>query len=491
MPLLFTEGHADYYSPLDFGAETPLRHVLRLGALDLVRSFSHEGYNLDERIYGYSDNSATALHMYVKDQTKASLLLEMGANPNAKDRLERTSLHCAIYCEQQDLVKELLAHPNIDVNVEDWTGQTPLHYQASTGSFPTLLYDRRVDLGKANKAGITAFASTALWGDETAFRYFVEGPDFAFDRCIGVLSPLICAALQDWKDLTLQLLMRVSDANIHRGFDGKSIVHWAVINGWDDLLQAALTHPKGNVNAIDHSGKTGLHYAAQLSLHKIVRQLLRHGASSRIQDVAGRTAVHTAAVEGAADALRPLILESDFDPDDADEQNRSLVHWAASCDWDYLMKMVLEIPEIDPQKRDHHGRTASHVAALCGCPNVLRALMDYGAFDAADTDAFGNTSLHLAARGQSLTAVEVLLPHFHVHKNRINRWSQTARDVAIVYGSHDIEAMLRDEGLRLQETPVSEFGARVKSAYGEDVLYCQTPDHLALVRNNYKHDREN
>ncbi|KAL8924256.1 MAG: hypothetical protein Q9172_002769 [Xanthocarpia lactea] len=489
MPNHQTRGHAGSYSPMDFVAETPLRHVLRLGALDLVRSFVHEGYDVDENIHNYSDNSITALHKYIVDHITASLLLEMGANPNAEDLIGRTALHRAINYGQQDLVKELLAHPNIDVNFEDSRGQTPLHAQVSSGSFPTLLYDRRVDLGKVNKSGITAFASTALWGDETAFRYFVDRPDFAFDRHTGVLSPLVCAAQQGWKDLALQLIKKVSDANIHRGLDGKSIVHWAVINEWDDVLQAALTHIKGNVNAIDHSGKTGLHYAAQLSLHKIVRQLIRHGASARIQDVAGRTAVHTAAVVGSADALRPLILESDFDPDDADEQNRSLVHWAASCDWDYLMKMVLEIPEIDTKKRDHHGRTASHVAALCGCPNVLRTLMDYDVFDATDTDAFGNTCLHLAARGQSLTAVEVLLPHFHVHKDRINRWGQTARDVAIVYGSHDVKATLQDAGIRLQATPVSKLGSRAKPFYHEYVLYSQTPDHLALVPGNYEHDK--
>ena len=434
-------GHAISRSSF-FYAETPLLHVLRLGALDLVRSFVHEGYNVDERVGGFWRRPSTALHKYTKDPTKASLLLEMGADPNAKDELDRTALHLAIYCNKLDLVKELLAHPNIDVNAEDFAGETPLHYQVSSGSFPTLLYDRRVDVGKANRAGITPLVSSALWGDETAFRYFVDRPDFAFDRHIGILSPLICAAQQDWKDLTLQLIMKVPDVNTHRGLDGKSIIHWAVINEWDDVLQAALTYAEAKVNAMDHSGKTGLHYAAQLGLYKIVRQLLRHGASARNQDVFGRTAVHTAAVEGSADVLRPLILESDFDPDDVDKQNRSLIHWAASCDWDFLMKMVLEIPAIDPKKRDHHGRNASHVAALCGCPNVLRALMDYDTFDATETDAFGNTSLHLAARGQSLTAVEVLLPHFDVLKGRINRWGQTARDVAVVYGAHDMNRRL-------------------------------------------------
>ena len=143
------------------------------------------------------------------------------------------------------------------------------------------------------------------------------------------------------------------------------------------------------------------------------------------------------------------------------------------------MKMVLEMPGIDPKKRDHHGRTASHIAALCGCPNVLRAMMDYDIFDASETDAFGNTSLHLSARGQSLTAVDVLLPHFDMLKGRINRWGQTARDIAVVYGAHDIEIMLERAGLRLQAPRLPEDGPPL---YIELEPYSQTPEHLALLR---------
>ena len=317
---------------LFFHAETPLRHVLRLGALDLARKFIEEGYDVDERVKYLGDNTLTALHRYFKDEAKVSFLLEMGADPNAKDMLDRTLLHLAIYCRKSDLVKELLAHPSIDVNAEDYQGDSPLHYQVFSGSFLTLLCDRRVDVGKVNRTGVTPFSSAALWGDETAFRDFVEHPDFTFGSHIGIPSPLVCAAKQNWKDLTLQLIMKVPDANTHQGLDGKSIVHWAVINEWDDVLQAALTLAKANVNAKDHSGKTGLHYAAQLGLPKTARQLLRYGASARNRDIFGRTAVHTAAVEGSADVLTPLILESDLDPDDADEQKRSLIHWVASCD---------------------------------------------------------------------------------------------------------------------------------------------------------------
>ena len=236
------------------------------------------------------------------------------------------------------------------------------------------------------------------------------------------------------------MVKHTSKANQHRGSDGKSIVHWAVINDWDDVLQIAVSHANAKVNAMDHCGKTGLHYAAQIGLYKIARQLIRYGASARIQDSSGRTAVHTAAIEGFADVLGPLIHESDQDPNDMDEQKRSLIHWAASCDWGPLMRDVLDLPSIETSRRDHYGRTAIHVAALCGCPNVLRVLIDSGCFDVTQVDAFGNTALHLAARGQSLAAVETLLPYLQTHGNRINHWHQTALDVANSYGAWDYRA---------------------------------------------------
>ena len=114
--------------------------------------------------------------------------------------------------------------------------------------------------------------------------------------------------------------MKASDINKHRELDGKSIVHWAVINDRNDVLDAAITHANAKVNAMDASGKTGLHYAAELDLFRIARQLLRHGVSARIQDLFGRTPVLSVAVEVFLITLRLLLHESNSDPDDADEQ---------------------------------------------------------------------------------------------------------------------------------------------------------------------------
>ena len=478
--------HAPINTSLDlYWAETPLRHVLRLKATELVQTFVQSGYDINEWVSS-GDNIhyafETALHRYIRDQSIPMLLLRLGADPNIKDLLDRNALHLAISCNNLELIEELLNHPDIDVNATDVAGETPLHYQVVSGAIPTLLFDRRIDVSKVNNSGITPMSKSAVWGDKDTFKRFINSPNFVLDHHNGVLSPLVCAAQQEWKDITLDLIMKIPEANKHRGLDGKSIIHWAVIRNWDDVLQAAIHHANAKINAMDDSGKTGLHYASQLGLDKIARQLLRYGASARIQDAAGRTAVHVAAIEGFADTLRPLIMESDVDPDDADEQKRSLIHWAASCDWGPIMTTVLDMPSIDPLKRDHHGRTAFHIAALCGCPNILRILIDHDTFDVTDTDAFGNTALHLAARGQSLTAVAILLPHFDIHRNRVNEWSQTALDVAVNYGAEEIETTLIQAGLRYQAYSSKRSRTMREPSSCQSSSYVQTPDDLSLVR---------
>jgi ankyrin repeat protein len=162
------------------------------------------------------------------------------------------------------------------------------------------------------------------------------------------------------------LIAAVRDINIHRGSDRKSALHWAAINDWDEVIHTAVQRSGAEPDLTDISGKTALHYAAELGNHASARRLLRCGASARVKDNFGRTPVQAAAVEGFADVLNLPLLESDLDVNEQDSQGCSLLHWAASWDWNPLMAMVLEQPNIDLLKRNCQCRTALHIAAVCG-----------------------------------------------------------------------------------------------------------------------------
>ena len=144
--------HAADFGPLVFHGETPLRHVLRMDALDLVKVFVQSGYDIDEVVTTYPITSeqynhrylhwSTALHRYVENTRIVTLLLELGANPSIRDSLGCTSLHLAIAKGKDEVVEILLSSPKIDVNIQDFRGETPLHYQATKGAFPSLLADK-------------------------------------------------------------------------------------------------------------------------------------------------------------------------------------------------------------------------------------------------------------------------------------------------------------------------------------------------------------
>ena len=85
-------------------------------------------------IDGQNNIHFTPLHVCAEVglNTSASLLLEMGANYEARDLAGRTPLHCAATCGKGSVVKEL-ASAGAKVNCRDILGMTPLHIAALIG----------------------------------------------------------------------------------------------------------------------------------------------------------------------------------------------------------------------------------------------------------------------------------------------------------------------------------------------------------------------
>jgi ankyrin repeat protein len=440
--------------------KSPLKVAISTGSTSLVKRLVNHGYNINERYtinpwnYFHGSRGGTPLHDFMEEPDWADLLLELGASPNEQDMLGRTPLHLAISTKQMETINKLLSIENIDLNIRDSQGCTALHWAVTRRMVTVihnLLKDQRVNVNIEDNDGRTPFTYAAYWGDQSIMVELLKSSKalLAHQELSG-LSPVICAAQHRWKDMTVDLIRMVPDINVHRGLDRKGIIHWAIINEWDDVLVLAVEQAGAKLNHIDTSGKTPLHYAAELGIPTAARRLLRCGASVHISDNNGRTALHAAAVEGFADVLNVLLQESKFDVNEEDHQRCSLVHWAASWDWVSIMTLVLEQPDLDVVKKDGYGRTALHVAALCGCPNVLEKLLGLDDFDVTETDGFGNTLLHLAARGGSVSVTNMLLDLPALWRHRVNYWGQTALDCASIYNTLDVMEVLRKAGLRFQ-----------------------------------------
>jgi cytohesin len=103
-----------------------------------------------------------------------------------------------------------------------------------------------------------------------------------------------------------QMLARDASLIETRSFDGKTPLHYAVVNARPDMVEWLLAEG-ADPNAADHTGLTPLHVAAALNRRPEARLLIVNGADLAARDVYGDTPLHSAALHGSARVLNDLL----------------------------------------------------------------------------------------------------------------------------------------------------------------------------------------
>jgi ankyrin repeat protein len=170
----------------------------------------------------------TALHWAAsKGQTNiVALLLDRGANPNAKQRSDETPLHFAIEAEHVEVARLLLAK-GADANARNGSALTPLHLAVMQGS---------AELSEA------LIASGA---DVNARDYERE-------------TPLLRAARDGALEIAKMLLAKGATVDA-RDSEGETPLHYACHNGHRDVVELLLA-AGADVNAKDKLGRTPLRW---------------------------------------------------------------------------------------------------------------------------------------------------------------------------------------------------------------------------------------
>lgn len=415
----------------------PLLQLAAIGGfISVIEELLKRGADIDLM----DGNGVTALHWAAGHGNEAvvKLLLDKGAEIDIRNRHGRTPLSWTARYGNDGVVK-LLLDKGAELDTRDNFNQTPLLRAAEYGHFAliNLLLDEGAELDIKDDFDRTPLSWASRNGSELVVKCLLDRGAKMDIRDRDSRTPLSQAAEYEQeslvKVLTLELISRGSNINMHLGADQKGVLHWAAIHAWENVVDLAVEEAGATLDQIDASGRTPLHYAADLGNILVARQLIRLGSSARIKDNAGKTAIQLAAVQGFSDVLTLFLKESDFDINQPDNEGCTLLHWAASWDWASMMKVVIDQPGVNLSKKSGYGRTALHMAALCGCPNVLRVLLELGHYDINQTDAFGNTLLHLGARVGSLEVVKEVLRHPTFDRNRQNKFGQTALDTADVY----------------------------------------------------------
>ena len=165
-----------------------------------------------------------------------TLLLKHGANVNAKDDLEGTPLHYAIYDTPISVIEVLLAN-GADLSIADEYGGTLLHEVASHGfkDLVALFISHGAELNVQNKRGET---------------------------------PLHEAAWQGHKDIAELLIAKGTDVSV-TDINGDTPLHVAALNGHKELYDVLVANG-ADPSAQDTAGKTAFDYAREAAHRRMV-----------------------------------------------------------------------------------------------------------------------------------------------------------------------------------------------------------------------------
>ncbi len=412
-------------------ADLPYLHQMaRDGQLDQVQEWVQaEPDDIDRTdVHGRTPLHMAALMGRVEI---AAYLIAAGADPNSIDEDWRTPLHEAVAGGHTEIVEALLA-ARTQPNARDSLGQSAMHLAAERGSVSLLRM-----LGSAagafearDRNYVRPIHLAAKNGHMDAVEYLLGLGASVDVRDAHGRSPLYWAVLQGHEGIGRRLLD--VEPVIEGDNNNTTPLHLAAAYNFTSIAELLLEHG-ADIQAANRGGHTPVDYALSLgrsgmaefleehaglgipTVHRLIRDgdlqsvqrhLRRYPRDLEITDNRGRTPLHVAAEEGAAD-IAALLLELGADPDSTDENLARPLHKAAERNHVEVAAHLVHA-EAQVNRRDGDGQSALHLAAAKGAVEAVEFLIgEGGVVDIRDVTL--SRPLHLAALNGHVEVVERLL----------------------------------------------------------------------------------
>ncbi len=267
-------------------------------------------------------------------------LRRLAANPNALSRLGETPLHYAATYGSAESVRILLDR-GADPNARNRSRATPLIYGAYNFEKTRLLAEKGADVNARAQNGVTPLmVAASVHGNVATVRYLLEkGADAKATRTNGA-DALQTAALKSEPQAVKLLLDKGADA---RRVDksGVTALMNAFLNVGDPEMVRMLLAAGSDVNAFNTDGGhrpigpittfhlTPLMYAAPAADPSVIATLLKSGAKVNMQDYRKMTALMLAVATDRPnlETVRRLIAAG-ADVNAKDQFADSVLDWA-------------------------------------------------------------------------------------------------------------------------------------------------------------------
>jgi len=282
------------------------------------------------------------------------LLVEHGAN--VKEVGSKALTEAARFCPEDKRCENLtyLLQLGVDPNFRDKEGFTPLHGAAltnSTGSLRVLL-DHGADVNAR-----------------------VDHQDD-----LGDSTALLIAAGQGMREAVEILLNAGSDVRA-RNKHGQTALIKAIRAPHAELENAGivdvLLQTGADINAMDDAGRTALIWAAETDKLSIVHNLLNRGADVNVQDNEGYTALMALSSRQEPEIAK-ILLDRGADINVGDRDGQTALMFAAKWGRPSIVQLLLD-NKADVNACDATGKTPLMCAAENGNSRTIRTLLERGA----------------------------------------------------------------------------------------------------------------
>ncbi|GLB45326.1 hypothetical protein LshimejAT787_2100860 [Lyophyllum shimeji] len=382
------------------------------------------------------------------------VLLEHGADINAKDIDGKTALHGAAAAWSSLAVVRLLLEKGAIVDAKCARGTTPLYEAAQQRDgrgrdVIVLLLEHGADVNAKCIGGETALHAAAARSSLEVVRVLLEKGAIVDAKCARGTTPLYEAAERDQdRDVIALLLKHGADVNA-KCIGGETALHAAAYRSSLDVVRLLLE--KGAiVDAKCARGTTPLYRTAKCDQddqpdRDVIALLLEHGADVNAKCIGGETALHAAVAACSSLAVVRLLLEKGAIVDAKCKLGITPLYRAAKCDQDRDVIALLLKHGADVDAKCIGGETALHAAARWSSLDVVRLLLEKGAIVDAKCK-LGTTPLYRAAKwDQDRDVIALLLKHgADVNAKCID--GKTALHAAARCSSLDVVRLLLEKG---------------------------------------------
>lgn len=334
----------------------------------------------------------------------AQILLRAKADVNARDFNSNTPLHLGLTSSRAPEALDLLLANSADPNIKNNFGNTPLHLVISLNLSPSLLQPlirRNADVNARNKLGNSPLMEALLNNKRDVAQVLLSAGSSLFSLNNEDLSPIGLAVSQG--PATLSWLVTPAQVNA-RDDSGNSALHYAVARGEFVESVTWLLANGSQVNDRNRAGSTPLHEVVQRGSARLSSLLLASGADPFLPNNAGKTALELL-FERPLTFIDPLLTRELLTKTDSTGQTP--LFYAVQTGRLDLVTLLLGKGS-DLMHKAVTGATPLHEAVRAGRAEVAAALIRAGA-RVNEGDARANTPLHYTVLWDQLGAAEALL----------------------------------------------------------------------------------